>query len=205
MGQPTGSHTESKFWTSGSRYQVHVGSREKKVCFVDDDHRCTLKVGPGAVDGLADSKGRRDRIVQKGLFPVSIPEKCVCAQCQRIPVWSSNGRLYFEDEKVIQEFTKPATPEQNAHIESYHSILESVICTKYEFENLEEAQDTMNRFVLFYNFERIHSGIDYTWPAKYLSENGIEIFNNENTRKTLNCDLLTFTSESMEPLQFIGG
>lgn len=114
-------------------------------------------------------------------------------------------RLYFEDEKVIQEFTRPATPEQNAHIESYHSILESVICVKYEFEDLEEARQTMNRFVQFYNFERIHSGIGYTWPAKYLSENGIEITNNENTRKTLNCDSLTFTSESMEPLQFIGG
>lgn len=31
---------------------------------------------------------------------------------------------YFKDKKVTQEFTKPATPQQNSHIESYHSIME---------------------------------------------------------------------------------
>jgi len=31
---------------------------------------------------------------------------------------------YFVSKKVTQEFTKPATPEQNSHIESYHSIME---------------------------------------------------------------------------------
>ena len=46
---------------------------------------------------------------------------------------------YFADKKkpiVIQEFTKPATPEQNAHIESYHSITERVICQKFQFDDL---------------------------------------------------------------------
>ena len=40
---------------------------------------------------------------------------------------------------MIQEFTKPATPEQNAHVKSYHSIIESVICQKYDFETLKET------------------------------------------------------------------
>lgn len=81
---------------------------------------------------------------------------------------------YFEKrENVTQEFCKPATPEQNAHIESYHSILEKVICQKYEFESLEELQDTMNRFVYFYNYERIHSGVGYISPNKYLENNDI--------------------------------
>lgn len=79
---------------------------------------------------------------------------------------------YFEDKQnVTQEFCKPATPEQNAHIESYHSILERVICQKYEFESLKELQATMNRFVAFYNFERIHSGVGYISPFKYLENN----------------------------------
>ena len=45
-------------------------------------------------------------------------------------------QTYFRDRNVIQEFTKPATPEQNAHIESYHSILERAVCKRYEFESL---------------------------------------------------------------------
>jgi len=35
---------------------------------------------------------------------------------------------FFKDENVKQEFCEPATPEQNAHIELYHSVLEKVIC-----------------------------------------------------------------------------
>ena len=77
-------------------------------------------------------------------------------------------QLYFEDKNVTQEFCKPATPEQNAHIESYHSIQERVICQQYEFADLKEIRDTVNRFVDFYNYRRIHSGVGYTSPLKFL-------------------------------------
>ena len=59
---------------------------------------------------------------------------------------------YSEKKQVTQEFTKPATPEQYAHIESYHSIIERVICNRYEFENLSDAGQIFNRFIKFYNF-----------------------------------------------------
>lgn len=94
-------------------------------------------------------------------------------------------RDYFEDRDVIQEFTKPATPEQNAHIESYHSIMESVICQKYIFENLEESQITFNRWIKFYNFERIHSGIKYLSPVKHLNTKNIYFEWNEELETTL--------------------
>lgn len=94
-------------------------------------------------------------------------------------------RDYFEKKGVIQEFTKPATPEQNAHIESYHSIMENVICQKYIFETLEEAQEIFNRWIKFYNFDRIHSGIKYLSPANYLSAKGVEIIWNKELEFTL--------------------
>lgn len=84
-------------------------------------------------------------------------------------------QAYFKDKNVVQEFCKPATPEQNAHIESYHSIIEKVVCQRYEFENLLEAQNTFNRFAQFYNFERIHSGVGYQSPNEFLLENNIII------------------------------
>lgn len=85
---------------------------------------------------------------------------------------------YFADKKqpsVIQEFTKPATPEQNAHIESYHSITERVICQKYQFDDIQELRETLERFRHFYNFKRIHSGVGYTSPYKYLLQKGIDM------------------------------
>jgi len=96
-------------------------------------------------------------------------------------------RDYFSTKEVIQEFTKPATPEQNAHIESYHSIMESVICQKYIFESLEDAQMTFNRWIKFYNFDRIHSGIQYLSPVKFLNTKGINIEWNQELETTLDC------------------
>lgn len=94
---------------------------------------------------------------------------------------------YFGNKgNITQEFCKPATPEQNAHIESYHSIMERVVCQRYEFENLTEVQETINRFVNFYNFDRIHSGVGYTSPYRYLLSLGIDM-NNYCLTKPLDC------------------
>ena len=132
-----------------------------------------------------------DRIFSKYKFP------------KRIFVRNDNGsqfeatmvRLYFEDKNVVQEFTKPATPEQNAHIEAYHSIIESVICRRTFFENLKQAQQTFNRFVEFYNFERIHSGIKYLWPKKYLDQKKIYIKRSKQNIEFLKCDFFNLISK----------
>jgi transposase InsO family protein len=102
---------------------------------------------------------------------------------QKVYVRCDNGsqfestlvREYFESEGIEQEFTKPATPEQNAHIESYHSVLERVICRGYEFEQTTDCFETLNRWLIFYNYERIHSGIAYKSPYKNLSQQGINV------------------------------
>ena len=102
---------------------------------------------------------------------------------KRVYVRNDNGsqfvascvQKYFARLKVIQEFIKPATPEQNAHIESYHSIVERVICRRYQFESLDDTRQTFNRFIRFYNYERIHSGIKYQSPVDYLESNNVSL------------------------------
>lgn len=84
-------------------------------------------------------------------------------------------REYFIDAGIEQEFTRPATPQQNAHIESYHSLLERVICKGYEFETTDDCYATLNRWQLFYNYERIHSGTGYKSPNKFLRNKGIYV------------------------------
>lgn len=98
-------------------------------------------------------------------------------------------QTYFDKRGVTQEFCKPATPQQNAHIESYHSILEKVVCQQYEFEHIEECQQTLNRFIQFYNFERIHSGVKYQSPYDYLLESEIDM-TDFKTHASLNCSSL---------------
>lgn len=104
-------------------------------------------------------------------------------QPQKVFVRCDNGsqfesallREYFIAVGIAQEFTKPATPEQNAHIESYHSILEKVICRRYEFETIKDCEDTLQRWQMFYNYERIHSGTSYKSPHHFLLLEGIDV------------------------------
>jgi putative transposase len=88
---------------------------------------------------------------------------------------------FFVKKGVTQEFTKPATPQQNAHIESYHSIMESVICQRFELNDINELRKVMQDFRNFYNFERIHGGIGFVSPFEYLQLKNfnINLINNQ--------------------------
>lgn len=82
---------------------------------------------------------------------------------------------YLISKNVTQEFTKPATPQQNAHIEAYHSILESAVCRRMEFEDLNDVKQKMEKFIAFYNFERIHGGIGFQSPYEFLLTRGTDM------------------------------
>lgn len=100
----------------------------------------------------------------------------VTVRCDNGSQFESNLlRDYLESKQIVQEFTKPATPEQNAHIESYHSIITNAVCRKFEFESLQHALDVFMRWEIFYNEQRIHSGSGYTSPVKFLKRMKIEV------------------------------
>ena len=81
-------------------------------------------------------------------------------------------RDYFEEMNVDQEFTHVATPDENCYIEGFHSIVQSVICNAYQFESFDVAEATINRFMNFYNQERLHGGIGNKAPSKFLKAKG---------------------------------
>lgn len=130
-------------------------------------------------------KGDVIRLFDQIFETYTIPEKIFVRNDNGSQMIAQSVQKYFEKRQVTQEFTKPATPEQNAHIESYHSIIERVICNRYEFENLSDAGQTFNRFVKFYNYRRIHSGIEYLSPYKYLLSKGTEIKVETSTKDVL--------------------
>lgn len=58
------------------------------------------------------------------------------------------------------------TPNKNAHIESFHAILESECLAMYEFRTYEEAYKTVADFMKHYNERRIHSSLGYRTPKE---------------------------------------
>ena len=67
---------------------------------------------------------------------------------------------------IPHERIHPATPKEDAHIESFNSIPEREVIRRFEFESLEEAESTIDRFSDFYNNERLHSAIGYITPRE---------------------------------------
>ena len=118
---------------------------------------------------------------------------------KRVTIRSDNGSQFearavrdcLAEMNIQQEFSHVATPEDNGHIESYHAIVKKAVCNAFEFDLIQNAVETMDRFVRFYNTERLHSGIGYLCPNKYYfslsatqqSKNQKSILNLENGRK----------------------
>jgi len=121
-----------------------------------------------------------DAILYDYLFP-----KKVCVRCDNGSQFESLLlRNYLQSKCIVQEFTRPATPEQNAHIESYHSIIQSAVCSRFEFDSLEHAKEILICWEQFYKLHRIHSGIDYKSPVQFLKEKNITIPIKANIKKS---------------------
>ena len=73
---------------------------------------------------------------------------------------------FLRTAEVRQEFSHPATPEDNSYIEAFHSILQRMVIDKYEFESYYEASCTIERFIAFYNNDRPHRSIGYITPEQ---------------------------------------
>ena len=60
----------------------------------------------------------------------------------------------------------PQTPKEDAHIESFNSILEKEVIRRFEFSSFEDTKATVGRFIAFYNRGRLHSAIGYQTPRE---------------------------------------
>ena len=79
-------------------------------------------------------------------------------------------REYLKEQGINQEFTHVATPEENAFIEAYHSLIERTIEQRYEFESIYEAGLVLNRWKQFYNESRLHGSLGNRTPMQVWNE-----------------------------------
>ena len=66
-----------------------------------------------------------------------------------------------EEFKLHHERIPVKTPNKNAHVESFHRILEN------EFQSYTEAYEIVNDFINFYNNRRLHSSLRYMTPNEF--------------------------------------
>lgn len=73
-----------------------------------------------------------------------------------------------EQFEMVHERIPPNTPNKNAHIESFHSILESECYQRYQFESYQQAYEVVCGFIHNYNRNRIHGSIYDMSPYEYM-------------------------------------
>lgn len=59
------------------------------------------------------------------------------------------------------------TPNMNAYIESFHSILEDECYSRHEFETFADAYEAISRYLHYYNHRRRHGSIKYMAPIVF--------------------------------------
>ena len=111
------------------------------------------------------------KLISQWLFPMNLdPQKL------SVKIRTDNGSQFIakafktslEDAQINNEYIRPGTPQQNAHIESFHSTLSRLVCEKYYFEDVQEAQDVLKRFFKTYNSKRIMKAILNMAPLEFL-------------------------------------
>jgi putative transposase len=87
------------------------------------------------------------------------------------PQMSSN-RFHFYlkslERKLTHEFIPPRTPDRNAFIEAFNSILEIEVLQVRYFRNFQEVYSAILSFVEFYNTRRLHGSIGYLSPKMFI-------------------------------------
>lgn len=72
-----------------------------------------------------------------------------------------------ESRGMLHERIPPKTPNMNAYIESFHSLMERDLLTKETFETMEDAYAAIDRYMDFYNNRRMHGSLKRRAPVVF--------------------------------------
>ncbi|WP_354005857.1 IS3 family transposase [Fictibacillus terranigra] len=68
---------------------------------------------------------------------------------------------------VLHERIPPKSPDLNAFIESFHSVIERECYQEYNFDCFDEAYYRIDEYIDFYNKRRYHGSLNYMSPVQY--------------------------------------
>lgn len=140
------------------------------LTIIDTHSRYALDYSLGYQMTQVEVKQLWQRALSKDTFKTYGPDSV-----EKVTVRNDNGsqfiansvKEFFSSQGITQEFTHIATPEENAHIESFHSILEEAIAG-IDFDTRSSTAEWLEAFYKFYNTERLHSSICDLSPQRFL-------------------------------------
>lgn len=79
---------------------------------------------------------------------------------------ANDVKQFLLSSEAKQEFTHIATPQENSYIEAFHSIVQSEVIDRFEFESYYEAKEVLKRHFDWYNNERKHGRLGKIIPQQ---------------------------------------
>lgn len=77
---------------------------------------------------------------------------------------SKSIRRFFADLGITQLFARPRTPADNAEIESFFATAKGERLYRMSYDNPIKMINDVDAFVVFYNAERLHQGVEFVTP-----------------------------------------
>lgn len=87
------------------------------------------------------------------------------------PQMSSNHFYFYLkklEQKLSHEFIPPRTPDRNAYIEAFFSILEKELLEVRHFQTFRDGYGAVVDFIQFYNNRRLHGSIGMRSPKMFI-------------------------------------
>ncbi|WP_242847855.1 IS3 family transposase [Fervidicella metallireducens] len=160
--------SSNKLWEMDIKYGYIHG--EYRFFFVlsiiDILDRCIVDYYIGLKCEVKDAAALvRHALMKRGLFVA--PQKPIIRTDNGPQFKSELFHNMCEEIGIVHERTPNRTPNKNAHIESFHRILESECIGIYEFKNYTAAYQAVSEFMERYNKRRIHSSLKYKTPEEF--------------------------------------
>ncbi|MCA1680732.1 MAG: IS3 family transposase [Actinobacteria bacterium] len=107
-------------------------------------------------------------LAAEGLLAEDAPRLPMAASDRGTQMTSKSTRQFFFDLGITQSFSRPKTPTDNAASESWNATLKCEVLYDADTADLPpwEVESLIDRFIDFYNNERLHQGLDYVTPAE---------------------------------------
>ena len=150
-------------WVTRERRHAYV------LTIIDTFTRAALHWSLGFTVTSQQVKKAWEEVIENYLQPADMLSKKI-----HIEIRNDNGpqfsvkviQKFFADNYLNQVFTHPYTPQENGHVESFHSILSRSLQNQV-FWDIYELEARLTLFYEKYNNERLHSSIANLTPRLF--------------------------------------
>lgn len=154
--------------------QWHIDLKQTKlsdgttvyICILIDDYS---RYALAAVAGLHKTSQWVASVAQQAFINAGQPDELLSDNgTEFASVWEDSltqfGKL-LADKQISHPTTAPYYPQGNGKAEAFIKILDRELLRQHPFETLQDLQAALDRYLVYYNNYRRHSGIGWQIPA----------------------------------------